>query len=86
MPLLISAAGYLVPVGGRPLLVRAGRARGRPGTSSILAARVQGIATVALDLVLIPPYGAVGAAIASLLAYTVYGLVSLWVLGRGSAG
>ncbi len=79
VPLLILLPGiWFQSAGDLSSYVLAGR--GRPGTSSVLAA-VQGIATVALDLVLIPPYGAVGAAIASLLAYTVYGLVSLWVLG-----
>jgi O-antigen/teichoic acid export membrane protein len=57
------------------------RGRGRPGTASLLA----GIAvcvTVVLDLLLIPPFGVVGAAFASLAAYTVLGTVGLVLLAR----
>lgn len=57
------------------------RGRGRPGTSSLLAAFVV-VATVALDLALIPPFGIVGAAVASLLAYTLFGCLSVTVLAR----
>jgi O-antigen/teichoic acid export membrane protein len=82
VPLLILLPGiWFQSAGDLSSYVLAGR--GRPGASSVLAV-VQGVATVALDLVLIPPFGAVGAAVASLLAYTVYGLVSLRVLGRES--
>ena len=55
--------------------------RGRPGTSSALAALAAGL-TLVLDLILIPPYGVTGAAIASVCAYAVYGVVSLVVLSR----
>jgi len=58
-------------------------AHGRPGTGSLLAALQAGL-TIGLDLALIPPFGAVGAALASTLAYTVFGLASLVVLGRRS--
>ena len=57
------------------------RGRGRPGTSSLLAAVVV-VATIALDFALIPPFGIVGAALASAIAYTVFGTLSLVVLGR----
>jgi O-antigen/teichoic acid export membrane protein len=57
------------------------RGRGRPGTSSLLAGVVV-VLTVVLDLVLIPPLGIDGAALASLIAYTVFGVLSLVVLAR----
>ena len=55
--------------------------RGRPGTSSALAALAAGL-TLVLDLILIPPYGVNGAAVASVCAYAVYGTASLVVLSR----
>jgi len=80
VPLLILLPGiWFQSSGDLSSYVLAGR--GRPGMSSVLAG-VQGIATVALDLLLIPPFGAVGAAVASLLAYTLYGVISLRVLGH----
>lgn len=57
------------------------RGRGRPGMASALAGGAV-VVTVALDLLLIPPYGVVGAAIASLVAYVVLGVASLLVLSR----
>jgi O-antigen/teichoic acid export membrane protein len=57
--------------------------RGRPGISSALAGIAAAI-TVALDLALIPPLGVTGAAIASVIAYTAYGIGSLMVLHRVS--
>jgi stage V sporulation protein B len=57
------------------------RGRGRPGLSSAYAA-VAVVVTVVLDLALIPPFGVVGAAIASVCAYTIYGVVSLRGLSR----
>jgi O-antigen/teichoic acid export membrane protein len=56
-------------------------ARGRPGTASWLVA-YQGLATVALDLALIPPFELVGAAVASLLAYASFGILSLVLIAR----
>lgn len=53
--------------------------RGRPGLSSVLAGIAAG-ATVVLDLVLIPPLGVYGGAIASDVAYTTYGVGSLIAL------
>jgi Na+-driven multidrug efflux pump len=57
------------------------RGRGKPGIASILAG-ITLVVTVALDLVLIPPYGVPGAAIASVASYVVFGLASLIVLSR----
>jgi O-antigen/teichoic acid export membrane protein len=57
--------------------------RGRPGLSSGMAALAAG-ATVILDFVLIPPFGVIGAAVASVAAYTCYGVASLTALSRVS--
>lgn len=55
--------------------------RGRPGLSSALAA-LAAVATVVFDLLLIPPFGVIGAACASVIAYTTFGVGSLIALGR----
>jgi O-antigen/teichoic acid export membrane protein len=55
------------------------RGRGRPGLSSALSGAAV-VVTVVLDLVLIPPFGMIGAAIASVIAYTMFGCLSLLVL------
>jgi O-antigen/teichoic acid export membrane protein len=55
--------------------------RGRPGLSSKLAA-VAAAVTVALDFALIPPLGVMGGAIASVAAYTTFGVASLIALHR----
>jgi O-antigen/teichoic acid export membrane protein len=57
------------------------RGRGRPGLSSAYSAVAVGV-TVILDFALIPPFGVVGAAIASVCAYVAYGVVSLRGLSR----
>ena len=57
------------------------RGRGRPGLPSILAG-VAIVVTVVLDVLLIPPFGAVGAAVASTCAYTVFGASSAVCLAR----
>jgi O-antigen/teichoic acid export membrane protein len=57
--------------------------RGRPGLSSALAG-LAAVATVALDFALIPPLGVIGAALASVVAYTIYGTASLVALHRVS--
>jgi O-antigen/teichoic acid export membrane protein len=57
--------------------------RGRPGLSSGLAGLAAG-ATILLDFALIPPFGVIGAAIASVLAYTCFGVSSLIALSRVS--
>jgi len=53
----------------------------RPGMSSLLAG-VAALVTVILDLALIPPFGAVGGAIASTAAYAVFGIASLVIVAR----
>ena len=58
--------------------------RGRPGLSSKLAALAAAV-TVLLDFALIPPLGVMGAAIASVCAYTTFGLASLIALHRVSS-
>jgi O-antigen/teichoic acid export membrane protein len=55
--------------------------RGRPGLASSLAAGAA-VITVALDLALIPPFGVPGAAVASLVTYTAFGIASLIALHR----
>jgi O-antigen/teichoic acid export membrane protein len=57
------------------------RGRGRPGVASLIAV-AEVIVTIALDLLLIPPYGAVGAAVASVCAYAVFGVAGLAVIAR----
>ena len=59
------------------------RGRGRPGLASTVAG-VAVLFTVALDLALIPPFGITGAAVASVIAYSILGLVSLATLSRVS--
>jgi O-antigen/teichoic acid export membrane protein len=53
--------------------------RGRPGLSSTLAG-IAAVVTVALDFALIPPLGVYGGAIASVAAYTTFGVGSLTAL------
>jgi O-antigen/teichoic acid export membrane protein len=57
--------------------------RGLPGTASKLAGLAAAV-TVALDLALIPPFGVIGAALASTVAYFAYGSASLVVVHRVS--
>jgi O-antigen/teichoic acid export membrane protein len=57
------------------------RGFGRPGTASLLSGGAL-VVTVLLDVTLIPAFGTVGAAIASLCAYAVFGVASLIYLGR----
>jgi O-antigen/teichoic acid export membrane protein len=52
-------------------------ARGRPGLASTLSGAAVCI-TIALDLILIPTLGVPGAAIGSLVAYTLFGIASVW--------
>jgi O-antigen/teichoic acid export membrane protein len=59
------------------------RGRGRPGLASALSGAVA-VITVALDLVLIPAFGVPGAAVASAVAYVVYGVGSLLAVSRVS--
>lgn len=57
--------------------------RGRPGLSSALAG-LAAAATVILDLALIPTLGVLGGALASVTAYTCFGIASLIALSRVS--
>jgi O-antigen/teichoic acid export membrane protein len=57
--------------------------RARPGLSSALAGMSAAI-TIVLDFALIPPLGMYGGAIASVVAYTTFGIASLVALGRVS--
>jgi O-antigen/teichoic acid export membrane protein len=57
--------------------------RGRPGASSKLAG-VAAAVTIVFDFALIPPLGVIGAALASNIAYTTYGVTSLIMLHRVS--
>ncbi len=80
VPLLILIPGMWF-MGTGSLVVGDLRGRGRPG----LASAVKGAAavvTIGLDLALIPPFGVVGAAVASALAYAFFGIASLVVLSR----
>ncbi|MCP9486650.1 MAG: polysaccharide biosynthesis C-terminal domain-containing protein [Gaiellaceae bacterium MAG52_C11] len=80
VPMLILLAGML-PLGAGAVVTGNLRGRGKPGISSVLAG-VTVVVTLALDLVLIPPYGVTGAAIASVCAYWFYGVASILVLAR----
>jgi O-antigen/teichoic acid export membrane protein len=53
----------------------------RPGSASVLAGGAA-LLTLVLDLILIPPFGAEGAAIASTVAYAFFGISSLILVGR----
>ena len=56
-------------------------AKKRPLSSSLLAGAAA-VLTVILDLALIPPFGAVGGAIASTAAYSLFGIASLVAVAR----
>jgi O-antigen/teichoic acid export membrane protein len=55
--------------------------RGRPGLSSSLAG-LAAVVTVVLDFALIPPLGVIGGSLASVVAYTTFGVGSLIALHR----
>ncbi len=57
------------------------RGVGRPGVSSLLAAAAVAV-TLAFDFVLIPSHGIDGAALASTIAYTAYGVAGVIALSR----
>jgi O-antigen/teichoic acid export membrane protein len=57
--------------------------RGKPGLTSRLAGGAA-VATIALDFALIPPLGVVGAALASVAVYALFGIASAVVLRRVS--
>ncbi len=80
LPMLIILPGmWFQGTGG--VVAGALRGRGKPGASSAVAGIALAV-TIGLDLALIPPFGLVGAAIASLVTYTVFGTLSLVVLSR----
>ena len=57
------------------------RGIGRPGVSSVLAGATV-LITLALDFLLIPRHGIDGAALASTIAYTAYGVAGVVILSR----
>jgi O-antigen/teichoic acid export membrane protein len=57
--------------------------RGRPSLASKLAGVATAVTLIA-DFALIPPLGVIGAALASVIAYTIYGVISLMALRRVS--
>lgn len=59
------------------------RGRGHPGLSSVVAGAAV-VVTIVLDVILIPFFGVPGAAVTSVIAYTVYGVTSLIALSRVS--
>jgi O-antigen/teichoic acid export membrane protein len=63
--------------------VASGNLRGleRPGASSILAGITVAV-TLTLDLILIPKFGVNGAAVASTVAYTIFGCLNVAVVSR----
>jgi O-antigen/teichoic acid export membrane protein len=80
VPLLILLPGiWMLSVGNLVLFLLA--ARGRPGTASWLAV-AQAVLTVGLDILLIPPFDATGAAVASAVSYIVFGLACLVTISR----
>jgi O-antigen/teichoic acid export membrane protein len=80
VPFLILLPGmWFLAAGG--LVEDALAGRGRPGLSSILAG-VEVAITIGLDLLLIPRYGAIGGAIASVCAYSFYGTASIITVSR----
>jgi O-antigen/teichoic acid export membrane protein len=82
VPMLILLAGML-PLGAGAVVTGNLRGRGRPGASSLLAGATV-VVTLVLDLVLIPPYGVTGAALASVCAYWFYGIAAVLTLSRSS--
>jgi O-antigen/teichoic acid export membrane protein len=80
IPLFILLPGMWF-MGTGSLVVGDLRGRGRPGLASTVKGGVA-LVTIGLDLALIPQFGILGAAVASTLAYTTFGIVSLVVLSR----
>ena len=80
VPFLILLPGmWFLSTGG--LVQNALSGRGRPGLSSLLAGG-EVVITVGLDFALIPRYGAVGGAVASVCAYAFYGIASVATIAR----
>ncbi len=57
--------------------------RGRPGAASLLALMAAAV-TIGLDVAFLPSFGVPGAAVASLIAYVLFGFASVWALARVS--
>jgi O-antigen/teichoic acid export membrane protein len=79
-PMLILLVGML-PLGAGAVVTGNLRGRGRPGTASTIAGATVCV-TLLLGLLLIPPFGVHGAALASVGAYTFYGVVGVVTLSR----
>jgi O-antigen/teichoic acid export membrane protein len=79
-PMLILLLGML-PLGAGAVVAGNLRGRGRPGTASAIAGATVCV-TLLLDLLLIPFFGVHGAALASVGAYTFYGVVGVLTLSR----
>jgi stage V sporulation protein B len=84
-PALLVMLAAVVPLSVGRLISADLKGRGRPGVVSI-AAVVSVIATVALDLVLIPSLGILGAAIASLVAYSLMTAALLYAYRSATGG
>jgi O-antigen/teichoic acid export membrane protein len=82
VPMLIVLPGMWF-VGTGTVVAAALSGRGRPGLASALSGLAVAM-TVVLDLALIPAFGVNGAAVASLVSYTAYGVLSLGALSRVS--
>jgi O-antigen/teichoic acid export membrane protein len=74
----------MVPLSLSRILAADLKGRGRPGLVS-WASLLSAVATVALDLALVPAFGILGAALASLLAYTA-GAIAILLLFRHVTG
>ena len=80
VPFFILSVG-MVFAGTGTVAVSDLRGRNRPGTASLFSG-IALVATVVGDLALIPPFGAIGAAVVSLVAYTLFGTASIVGLAR----
>ena len=78
--LYVLFAGVIIQGGAGPVYAYC-VAVGKPMRNS-LAAMIALVATIALDLILIPKYNILGAAIASSCAYTIYTAALLWFFAR----
>ncbi len=80
VPMLILLPAML-PLGAGQVVTGNLRGRARPGISSVLAG-VTVVVTLSLDFALIPQFGVNGAAIASAVAYTFFGVASVLTISR----
>ena len=84
-PALLVLLAAVVPLSIGRLIAADMKGRGRPGIVSIAAA-VSVVATVVLDLALIPGLGIVGAAVASLVAYSLTTAALLYAYRAATGG